>query len=119
MLLAAISATLSFAQAPPNEPTKQKIAEAYRSKLSGVGPPILGLQGERWRIKEIRGWKLHRKRLSENRNPGIMTVKYKAVAKKNGSCAEYQITDTMPFPPDNVQLKPILVVEASGVTACR
>jgi hypothetical protein len=36
---------------------------------------------------------------------GVITLKYEAVAKKNGSCAEYEITDTMPFPPNYVQLK--------------
>lgn len=58
-------------------------------------------------------------RISQQRSPGVMTVKYEAVAKKNGSCAEYQITDTMPFPPNKVQLRPILVVDPNGVKACR
>jgi len=40
-------------------------------------------------------------------------------AKRNGSCSEYQITDTMPLPPVNVQIRPILVVDPDGVKACR
>ena len=112
MLLAAISATLSFAQPPQNEPTKQEIAEAYRDR-------VIVLRWEKRRIKEIRGWSLHFKRVSEKRGVGILTRQYEAVAKKNGSCAEYQITDTMPVQPNNVQLKPILVVDPGGVKACR
>jgi hypothetical protein len=45
------------------------------------------------------------------------TVKYQAVGKKNGSCADYQTTKTMPS--NNVQLKPILVVDPNGVKSCR
>jgi hypothetical protein len=119
MLLAAISAIGAFAQAPSNEPTKQEIAEAYRSK-SGEGSTFIpGLRWERWRIKEIRGWKLRFSRISESRSPGVMILKYQAIAKKNGSCAEYQISDTIVVPPFNPQIKPILVVEPSDVKACR
>ena len=34
-------------------------------------------------------------------------------------CVEYHNTDTMPSPPNNVRVKPILVIEPSGVMACR
>jgi len=119
LMLLAISATIAFAQAPPNEPTKEEIAEAYRSKSGEGGTFIPGVRWERWRIKEIRGWKLHFKRISEKRSPGVVTLKYQAVAKKNGSCADYQITDTMTFPPPNPQMPPILVVDPNGVKACR
>ena len=101
-----------FRPTPQNEPTRQEIAEAYRNKAVIVG-------WEKWRIKEIRGWSLHFKRVSEKRGLGILTRQYRAVAKRNGTCAEYQITDTMLLTPGNVQIKPILVVEPSGVTACR
>lgn len=117
ILLAAFSAV--FAQAPPNEPTKEEIAEAYRSKSGEGGTFIPGLRWERWRIKEIRGWRLHFKRIGRKQSPGVMTVKYGAFAKKNGSCAEYQITHTIPFPPANPQMKPILVVDPDGVRPCR
>ena len=70
LLLAAISATLTIAQVQPNEPTKEEIAEAYRSKSGEGGTFIPGVRWERWRIKEIRGWKLHFKRISEKRSPG-------------------------------------------------
>lgn len=119
MSLAAISATIAFAQAPPNEPTKQEIAQAYRSKSGGTGTIIPGVQWERWRIKEIRGWKLHFKRISEERSPGVITLKYVAVAKKNGLCADYQITNTMTFPPPNPQMPPILVIDRNGVKPCK
>lgn len=117
LLLAATSAMLVFAQAPPNEPTKHEIAQAYRSKSGGVGMIIPGVQWERWRIKEIRGWKLHFKRISQKQSPGVITLMYEVVAKKNGSCAEYEITDTMQL--SNPQIKPILVVDPNGVKACR
>ena len=50
---------------------------------------------------------------------GLQTRQYRAVAQKKGSCVVTQITDTMPLQPNNVQIKPILVVEPSGVMACR
>jgi hypothetical protein len=112
VLLAVMNASPSFGQLTQNEPTRQEIAEAYRNKAVIVG-------WEKWRIKEVRGWSLHFKRVSEKRGLGIHTRQYRAVAQKNGSCVEYQITDTMPFQPNNVQIKPILVVEPSGVKACR
>jgi hypothetical protein len=119
VLMTAISGILSFSQQPQNEPTRQEIEQAYRSKSGEGGTFIPGLQWERWRIKEIRGWKLRFKRIAQERSPGVITLKYQAVAKKNGSCAHYQITDTMIFPPNNVQLKPILVVDPNGVNSCR
>jgi hypothetical protein len=113
VLVAAINASQSFAELPQNEPTRQEIAEAYRHKAVIVG-------WEKWRIKEIRGWSLRFKRISEKRGAGILTHQYRAVAQKNGSCVVYQITDTMPLQPNNVQTKPILVVEPSGLMrACR
>jgi hypothetical protein len=101
------------------EPTRREIAEAYRSKRGEGGTLIPGVRWEVWRIKEIRGWSLHFKRVSENRGVGILTREYQAVARKNGSCAEYQITDSMPFPSGNVQIRPMLVVEPGGVRPCR
>jgi len=95
MSLAAVSATSAFAQVTPNEPTKEEIAEAYRTKSLGVGMAIPALQWERWRIKEIRGWKLHFKRIGEKRSPGVITHKYEAVARKNGWCADYEIADRL------------------------
>jgi hypothetical protein len=119
VLMAVMSLSPSFGQSPQDEPTKREIEGAYKSKSGGCGTFIPGVCWERWRIKEIRRWSLHFKRVSERRGIGILTRQYQAVAKKNGSCVEYQITDTMPFPEPNVQIKPILVVEPGGVTACR
>jgi hypothetical protein len=118
-MMVAISAIVALAQVQPNEPTKEEIAEAYRSKSGEGGTFIPGLRWERWRIKGVRGWKLHFERISEKRSPGVVTLKYEAVAKKNGLCAEYQITDTMTFPPPNPQMPPILVVDPNGVRACQ
>ena len=112
VFLASMNASPSFGQLPQDEPTRQEIAEAYKNTAVIVG-------WEKWRIKEIRGWSLHFKRVSEKRGLGLLTRQYWAVAKRNGSCVEYQITDTIPVQPNNVQIKPILVVEPSGVRACR
>jgi hypothetical protein len=114
-----VSVSPSFSQSLKGEPAKQEIGDAYRSKSGEGGTFIPGVRWERWRIKEIRGWSLHFKRVHERRGIGLLTYQYRAVAKRNGWCAEYRITDTMPFPPMNVQIKPTLVVEPSGVTACR
>jgi len=119
VIVAAMEVSPFFSQTKQAEPTKEEIADAYKSKAGEGGTAIPGLHWERRRIKEIRGWSLHFKRVSEQRDVGILTRQYRAVAKKNGSCAEYQITDTMPLPPANVQMKPILVVKPSGVTTCQ
>jgi len=52
--------------------------------------------------------------VSEKKGIGILTRQYRAVAQKNGSCADYQITDTMPVPPVNVQMRLTLVVDPSA-----
>lgn len=71
MFTAAISAVLALAQAPLNEPTKEEISQAYRSKSGEVGTFIPGARWGRWCIKNIRGWKLPFKRISEERSPGV------------------------------------------------
>lgn len=118
-LLAAIGAPPLFGQWQQGEPTKQEIAEAYRSKSGEHVFIIPGIRWETWTIKQIRGWSLKFKRVSEERNASILIRRYRTVAKKNDQCAEYLIVDTVPFPPVNVQIKPSLTVEPNGVKACR
>jgi hypothetical protein len=115
--LAAATASLTFGQSAQNEPTRQEIAEAYRSKSGEGGIFIPAVRWERWRIRNVRGWSLHFKRVKESRKVGVLTLEYQVLAKKAGSCAEYQVTDTMPIP-GNVQIQPILVVDPGGVHAC-
>ena len=115
-MLALLSTLTAFSQS--GQPTIHEIADAYRSKSGEVGTSIPGLRLETWRIKEVRGWKLHFKRTADEKLIGVMVTKYQAVAKKGGVCAEYGITNTLPLPP-NVQIKPSLVVEASSVRSCR
>jgi len=45
----------SFSQPSQNEPAKQEIADAYRSKTGEGGTFFPHVQWERWRIREIRG----------------------------------------------------------------
>jgi hypothetical protein len=116
--LAALTGSLTFGQPAQNEPTRQEIAEAYRSKSGEGGIFVPAVRWERWRIREVRGWSLRFKRVKESRNVGVLTLEYQVLAKKAGSCAEYQVTDTMPIP-GNVQIQPILVVDPGGVHTCR
>lgn len=118
-LAAIVAAPPSCGQSQQGEPTKEEIAQAYRSKSGEHGFIIPGARWETWRIKQVRGWSLKFKRLAEERSAGVRIRRYRAVAKKNAQCAEYLIVDTMPFPPVNVQIKPSLTVEPSGVKACR
>ena len=99
----------------------QEIAQAYKSKSGGFATLIPRHEWETWRIKEIRGWKLHFKQLSRQQSAGVRTLRYEVVAKRNGSCADYEITDTIPpVPPPNPQVPlPIVVVDPKGVKACR
>ena len=120
-LMAAVGVRPSFSQSPQTEPTKQEIAKAYQSKSEsgGGGMFIPGVRWERWRVKEIRGWSLRFKRVLERRNLGLLTYQYRVVARRNGSCARYLVTDTIPMGPGNVQMQRIVVVEPGDVTACR
>lgn len=118
IVLVAVAGSLTFGQPAQNEPTRQEVAEAYRSKSGEGGIFIPSVRWERWRIREIRGWTLRFKRVKELRNVGVLTLEYRVLAKKAGSCAEYQVTDTMPIP-GNAQIQPILVVDAGGVRTCR
>ena len=118
MALAATTAGPTFGQPAQDEPTRQEIAEAYRSKSGEGGIFIPGVRWERWRIRDVRGWSLHFKRLKESRHVGVLTLEYRVLAKKAGSCAEYQVTDTLPIP-GNVQIQPISVVDPGTVHACR
>ncbi len=70
MALAAVGTKIELAQVQPNEPTKQEIAEAHRSKSGEGGTFIPSVRWERRRIKEIRGWKLHFKRISQKQSRG-------------------------------------------------
>lgn len=114
-----LAAGVLFGQGVKDEPTKKEITEAYRSKAGESVLLIPRVRWERWIIKEIRGWSLKFKRLSEDRYAGVLILRYQAVAKKNNNCAEYQIVDTVAFPPMNQQIKPSLTVEPQGVKPCR
>jgi hypothetical protein len=118
VIVAAMYVKPSSGQTRQDEPTASEIERAYLSK-SGEGGTFIPLgRWERWRIKEIRGWSLHFRRTGEKRLVGMLTRQYQGVAKKNGSCAEYQITDTMPLTV-NVRIKPSVSVDSGGVKACR
>lgn len=116
--LLAATQTVSPGQTSRDEPTTSEMERAYRSKSGEGGVPLVpNLRWERWRIKQIRGWTLHFNRTSEKRWVGVVSRGYRAIAKKNGACAEYQITDTMPLAP-NIQIKPSLIVEPAGIQLC-
>ncbi len=102
-------------------PTTEEIAAAYRSKTGEGGLLFPGLRWERRRINKVRGWSLKFERLSQDRTISAMILRYRAVAKRNNTCAEYRITDRIPLPPPNpqIKLKPSLTVESSGVANCR
>lgn len=62
MAIAFLGGAVAFGQNA--EPTKEEIAQAYRSKVGEGGTPIPGVRWEKWRVKEIRGWSLKLKRIS-------------------------------------------------------
>ena len=97
---------LGNCQVRPNEHTKAEFAQAYRSKSDATGTYIPSHEWEHWRTKEISGWKLHFKRISEKRSPGDITLKYEGRRQEEQlvcglGCADYAITDTMPPTPAN------------------
>jgi hypothetical protein len=116
--LATLNPIPSLCQSPQEQPTKEEIAAAYRSKSGESDLLIVPFRWERWRVRQVRGWSLHFKRVKESRRVGVLTLEYHVTAKKGGSCAAYQITDTMPLGP-NSQIRPILVVEPDQTVACK
>lgn len=100
------------------EPTRDEIARAYRSKSGEGATAIPGIRWERWNVKEIRGWALKFKRVSQKKDFGLVTTRYQVFAAKNGQCAQYEITDIFPYPPANPQIKPSLAVYPTGTAPC-
>lgn len=98
-----------------DQPTRREIETAYRSKYGEGG--ILFTRWERRRIKEVRGWKLHFKRVAEEHPPGLLLLRYAAVARKGGTCAEYRISQTIPVS-GNAQIQEAVNVDPEGVKAC-
>jgi hypothetical protein len=117
-IVVALAGPTAFSQMAQNEPGREEIAEAYRSKTGGTRVMVPGLEWETWRIKEIRGWKLRFRRINQKRLPGLMILTYKALAKNKGRCAEYRITDAIPLVPTNPQMKPLLTVEPEEGKDC-
>jgi hypothetical protein len=107
------------AQAPTDQPAEHEIWEAYRSKVAQGGSWIPGLSWEARRINKIRGWKLKFKRLSKENQAGITLLRYRAVAKKNNVCAEYQIRDKFPPPYLTPRIAGMPDVEAGATGPCR
>lgn len=117
-LLLVAGGYLSFGQLLQDRPTVPEITGAYRAKAGEHAGIVPGLRWERWRIKEIRGWSLKFHRLSERRDAGVFTRRYRVVAQKNKTCAEYAITEVLPYQP-NVQIGPVLNVESGDLSLCR
>jgi hypothetical protein len=92
-----------FHQAAHNEPVKQEIAEAYGSKIEKRHLPPASAVGAMAHPRN-RGCSLHFQRASERRGVELLTREYREVDKKNGACAQYRISDTIPLPPVNVQI---------------
>jgi hypothetical protein len=72
----AATTAITFGQSAHNEPTRQEIAEAYRSKSGEGGIFIPAVRWERWRIRDVRGWSLRFKRVKESRNIGVLALEY-------------------------------------------
>jgi hypothetical protein len=113
-LIVALFCAPGFGQG--DQPTRREIETAYRSKYGEGG--ILFTRWERRRIQEVRGWALKFKRVAEEHPLGLLLLRYQAVARKGGTCAEYRISQTIPVA-GNVQIKPAVNVEPEGVKACR
>jgi hypothetical protein len=119
MLIALLMIWIGTASGQSAEPTKTEIAEAYRSKSGEHGLEVPGLRWETWRIREIGGWALKFRRLSEKKDVGVRTRRYLVIAKKGKSCAEYRVTDIAPFGGAEAQIRPVLSVEPRGIGNCQ
>jgi len=85
VFLAILSPVPSFSQSSQDRPTKKEIAAAYRSKSGEGGLPIIRFRREQWRIREIRGWSLNFKRVNEDREVGVVTLRYQALRGRVGT----------------------------------
>lgn len=114
-----------FGQAPTkNGPTKQEIIDAYQSKSGGTFG--VGGRWERWRVREVRGWAIKFKKLSEDSGgygtillgPVPVTKKYRVRATKNNWCSEYRLSERIPAPPFDQNVKASIEVESATSKAC-
>jgi hypothetical protein len=108
----------SFCQSQPAAPTPQEIEQAYQSKWAAGGLFFIGDRWETRRIKEIRGWKLHFKRLTDLGDEYVLILDYQVIAQKSGVCAGYEITDRIPLKP-MPGVKESVVVEPTPPNPCQ
>ena len=121
-IVTATAAGPTFSQATKDQPTRQEVERAYMSKISGDSTVFPRIRWERWetgRIKEIRGWSIRFKRVGEEKWVGVRILRYRAVAKKGGTCAEYRVSDTFPLLAMDRQEQRNIAVEAVGLASCR
>ncbi len=117
LVLLTIALGAASGQWQQGPPTEREISDAYRSKTGEHATIVPGVRWETWAIRNIRGWSLKYKRLAQERQAGMITMKYRIIANQSGTCAEYRVIDRHVFGP-NPQMKSALTVEPQGVRAC-
>lgn len=97
-------------------PDAAEIETAYRSRTAAAGFGPLRIESRR--VRDIRGWRLSFKRLSQSAGPVATSTKTRVTARHGSTCAAYLVTDTVVF--GNPRVKPVLHVEPlGGAQPCR
>lgn len=118
LLLAARAAFAQTAPASATVPAPREIEAAYQATTGGgigIGPVRIGNR----RVREVRGWELKFKQLSQKGGSYAVTTKTRVIARKDGSCAEYLVTDTVLLSSPSPSLGPALYADqVAGLRAC-
>ena len=104
---------------PP--PSNQEVRKAYGSKVYERTDSFLiwTHTAAVFTVKEIRGWNIHFKHVTDERLGWLIRKKYRATAEKAGECQGYSIIQVIPVGPSPHYVKPGVQVEAAGRVPCK
>lgn len=112
-------ALVCIAQPVEKAPTIEEIEKAYQEKGRKSGGIVHILSLGRSSKAEVRGWSLQFRFLNEKRLIDATARNYQALAKRDGWCAEYLLTDTQAAPTAVPKIRMRLVVDSVGLGRCK
>ncbi|MCC6587347.1 MAG: hypothetical protein IT168_11695 [Bryobacterales bacterium] len=109
----------ALAQNPP--PTTDEVEKAYESKVSEHGSQILFWEKRFavFTVRDIRGWNIRFKHLKTESSPGVLKLRYRALAERAGACHEYGVVQVLPTGPPPRYVKRDVQVDDLGRASCK
>lgn len=112
-------ALVCIAQPVEKAPTIEEIGKAYREKGRTSSGIVHILSVGRSSKADVRGWSLRFRFLNEKRLIDAIARNYQVLAKRDGWCAEYLVTDTQTSPRAVPRVPMRLVVDSVGLGRCK